>query len=188
MDEFSYLSVLLSIIIGLSVAQILIGIRGCLLTRARIRQFWPVHVWAAFFLLVSAQAWWAMFGLRYRHSWDFADYAILLVQVIVLYLLTGLIYPEFSADDRQVDLRAHYFAQRRHFFSFCIVLLAISICRDLVLDHKLPAPSNLAFHLVFIAFAVSGILSGREWYHKLAVIIVSATFVLYIITLFTRLE
>ena len=187
MNEFSYLSVLLSIIVGLAVAQILIGIRGCLLTRARIRQFWPVHLWAAFFLLVNAQAWWAMFGLRDRHGRDFGGFAILLVQVIMLYLLAGLIYPEF-APDRQVDLHAHYFEQRRHFFSFCIVLLLVSICRDLILKHVLPAPLNLGFHLVFIAFAISGILSARESYHKLAVIIVTATFIAYVATLFMRLE
>jgi uncharacterized membrane protein len=107
--------------------------------------------------------------------------------VITLYLVTGLIYPEF-APDRQVDLRAHYFQQRRHFFSFCIDLLLVSIGRNLIVDHALPAPSNLAFHLVFIGFALSGILSAREWYHKVAVMIVSATFVLYVVTLFTRLK
>ena len=134
MDEFGYLSVLLSIIIGLSVTQILIGIRGCLLTRAHIRPFWPVHLWAAFFLLASSQSWWAMFGLRHRHDWDFGDFVIVLAQAVALYLVTGLIYPDFG-HEQQIDLRAHYFRQRRHFFSLCIIMLALSISRDLVLDH-----------------------------------------------------
>jgi len=107
MDEFGYLSVLLSIIIGLSVTQILIGIRGCLLTRARIRPFWPVHLWAAFFLLASSQSWWAMFGLRLRYDWDFGDFVIVLPQAVALYLVTGLIYPDFG-HEQQIDLRAHY--------------------------------------------------------------------------------
>ena len=37
MDEFSYLSVLISVILGLAVTQILKGFRGILLSRARIR-------------------------------------------------------------------------------------------------------------------------------------------------------
>ena len=187
MDEFGYLSVLLSIIIGLAVTQILIGIRGCLLTRARIRQFWPVHVWAAFFLLASSQSWWAMFGLRHRHDWDFGDFVIVLAQAIALYLVTGLIYPDFG-HDKLVDLRAHYFRQRRHFFSLCIIMLALSISRDLVLGHRLPVPANLAFHLIFIAFAATGILSAREIYHKVAAIIVSGIFVAYVVLLFTHLQ
>lgn len=37
MDEFSYLSVLLSVILGLAVTQILKGFRGLLLSRERIQ-------------------------------------------------------------------------------------------------------------------------------------------------------
>ena len=48
MDEFSYLSVLLSVILGLAVTQILKGFRGLLLSRARIRLYWPVIAWATF--------------------------------------------------------------------------------------------------------------------------------------------
>ena len=41
-DEFSYLSVLLSVILGLAVTQILKDFRGLLLSRVRIRVYWPV--------------------------------------------------------------------------------------------------------------------------------------------------
>jgi hypothetical protein len=40
MDEFSYLSVLISVILGLAVTQILKGFREILLSRARIRIYW----------------------------------------------------------------------------------------------------------------------------------------------------
>jgi hypothetical protein len=57
MDEFSYLSVLLSVILGLAVTQILKGFRGLLLSRARIRLYWPVIAWGALLLLVCFQHW-----------------------------------------------------------------------------------------------------------------------------------
>ena len=60
MDEFSYLSVLISVILGLAVTQILKGFRGILLSRTRIRIYWPVIAWAALLLLVCVQSWWAM--------------------------------------------------------------------------------------------------------------------------------
>ena len=44
MDEFSYLSVLISVILGLAVTQILTGFRAILLARTRIRMYWPVIV------------------------------------------------------------------------------------------------------------------------------------------------
>jgi hypothetical protein len=46
MDEFSYLYVLLSVILGLAVTQILKGFRGLLLSRARIQLYWSVIGWA----------------------------------------------------------------------------------------------------------------------------------------------
>jgi hypothetical protein len=72
MDEFSYLSVLLSVILGLAVTQILKGFRGLLLSRARVQLYWPVIVWAVLVLLVCFQNWWSMFGMRTRHDWTFS--------------------------------------------------------------------------------------------------------------------
>ncbi|MBV9010234.1 MAG: hypothetical protein JO354_13890 [Verrucomicrobia bacterium] len=187
MDEFSYLSVLLSIILGLAVTQILIGLRGRMLTRARVRDFWPVQVWAALFLVIAAQTWWAMFGLRERRQWDFAGFAILLAQVIALYLLTGLVYPDFNPE-KGTDLHAHYFRQRYHFFTLLIFAVVLSICRDLILNHSLPSLINLSFHLAFIGLAVSGLAIARERYHKLLALVVAAVFASYVVLLFTRLE
>lgn len=187
MDPFSYVSVLLSIILGLAVAQLLTGIRGHMLTRARVRPFWPTQLWAALLLLVAAQTWWAMFGLHNRTEWNFGAFAILLAQGIALYLLTGLVYPDFP-HSREIDLEEHYFAQRRHFFTLLIIAALVSICRDLVLQHALPHPANLGFHVVFIGLGVSGLLVVRRWYHKALAVFTALLFTIYIAWLFTELR
>jgi len=81
MDEFSYLSVLLSVILGLAVTQILKGFRGLLLSRARVRIYWPVIAWAVLLLLICFQSWWAMFGMRARHDWTFQQFAVVLLHL-----------------------------------------------------------------------------------------------------------
>ena len=90
MDEFSYLSVLISVILGLAVTQILKGFRGILLSRTRIRIYWPVIAWAALLLLICVQSWWAMFELRHYQPWTFAAFAVVLLQTILTYMLAGL--------------------------------------------------------------------------------------------------
>lgn len=186
MDEFSYLSVLLSIIIGLAVTQLLTGMRGQMLGRERVRGFWPTQVWAGVLLLVSTQTWWAMFDLRTRQEWDFSNFAILLAQTIALHLLTGLVYPDFPPE-REIDLRAHYFAQRRHFFSLSLGSTSLSVGRDLILHHQLPGAVNLGFHLFWAAFAVTGLMIAREGYHKFLALLAPVTFVSYVGFLFSRL-
>ena len=47
MDAFSYLSVLLSIILGLAITQILQGYRGLLLARGRVTFYVPSLIWTA---------------------------------------------------------------------------------------------------------------------------------------------
>ena len=96
MDEFSYLSVLLSVILGLAVTQILQGFRGLLLSRERIRIYWPVIGWAALLLLVCFQNWWSMFGMRNRHDWTFLQFAMVLLNTIFIYRIAGLVFPDCS--------------------------------------------------------------------------------------------
>ncbi|MDQ6809880.1 MAG: hypothetical protein M3Z64_10745 [Verrucomicrobiota bacterium] len=187
MDEFSYLSVLLSVIIGLAVTEILQGFRQRLLAHGSVRNYWPSRLWAATILLVCAQTWWAMFGLRSRHDWTFEEFLVLLVQTILLYLVAGLVFPDFATDET-VDLREHYFRQRKRFFGLLIAVALVSICRDLVFNHALPDRTNLAFHITYIVIAVSAILTANEWYHKALALFTAAAFVNYIKILFERLQ
>src|SRR5262252_7039781 len=95
MDEFSYISVLASVVLGLAVTQILKGFRGILLCRERVRVYWPAIAWAALLLLICFQHWWSMFGLRDRHEWTFQQFAMVLLNVVFIYMIAGLILPDF---------------------------------------------------------------------------------------------
>jgi hypothetical protein len=66
-DEFGYLSVIISVILGLSIAQLLQGMSQVINARDRVRIYWPSMAWTILLLLVDIQAWWAMFGYRNLH-------------------------------------------------------------------------------------------------------------------------
>ncbi len=187
MDEFSYLSVLLSIILGLAITQILKGFRGLLQSRTRIRLYWPALAWAGLLLVIYVQTWWAMFGLRSHHDWTFGAFAIVLLQTVVLYMLAGLVLPDFFGE-QVIDLRENYYAHHAWFFGLAVLAGLVSIGKDLVLDGHLPDARNLAFHLVFILTAAMAAITRREWYHKVAILLTAALFGLYITLLFARLE
>ena len=187
MDEFGYLSVLLSIIIGLAMTEILQGLRKRMLYQDRVQRYWVSQLWAATLLLVCAQTWWAMFDLRNRHDWQFDQFVALLTQSILLYLGAGLLFPEFSGEG-PVDMRAHYFRQRKRFFGLLIAVTLASVYRDWVLDHRLPSRPNLAFHVVYLITSAIAIATAREWYHKLLAVLIAAVFLFYVTTLFARLH
>ena len=186
MDDFNHLSVLLAIILGLAITQILSGFRGLVHARARVRMYWPAIVWAWLLLVIDVQTWWSMFGLRNHHDWTFGQFAIVLLQTIILYMLAALILPDFGTEP--VDLKAAYFQQARWFYSLGVLAGIVSLCKDLVLSGALPDRANVGFHLFFIGSAAGAALTCREWYHKLAVLTTAVLFAFYIIFLFARLH
>ncbi|MEO7072645.1 MAG: hypothetical protein ABI300_06615 [Rhodanobacter sp.] len=187
MDAFSYLSVLLSIILGLAITQVLQGFRGLMLARDRVQGYWPCLAWAILLLVIDVQVWWAMYELRFVHEWRFVYFAVVLLQTIPLYLLSGLVMPDIHGDGR-VDLRKHYYANHRWFFILLGLLLLVSILKDLVLYRHLPPALNTGFHLLFIAASVAGAWTSREWLHKALVPFSAVTVAVYISILFAHLH
>ena len=187
MDEFSYLSVLISVILGLAVTQVLQGFRGLLLSRKHIRVYWPVIGWAVLVLLVCSQNWWSMFGMRLRHDWTFLQFAMVLLQTILIYMVAGLVFPDLFGEE-VVDLKENFYAHRRWFFSLAFTSIVVSVCKDFVLDGRLPRPMNLTFHAIFGVTLLIGALTSRERYHKTLVIFGLVTFVLYIVLLYARMQ
>ena len=189
MDAFSYLSVLISIILGLAVTQILQGFRGLMLARTRVRGYWPALVWAVLVLVISVQVWWAMYGLRLRPTdrWTFLDFGIVLLQTIPLYLLAGLALPDVDSE-HALDLREHYFAHHRWFFSMLGLLILCSLVKVRVLTGAWPGPLDLGFQLGFAAGSAICAWTAREWYHKLQAPIAAVALGAYIVTLFTYLH
>jgi hypothetical protein len=187
MDEFSYLSVLISVILGLAVTQILQGFRGILLSRTRVRIYWPVLAWAVLLLLVCVQSWWAMFELRHYHPWTFAAFVVVLLQTIVTYMLAGLIFPDLFGEGT-VDLRESFYAHRVWFFAFGILVILVSISKAVVLYGELPHPIDLGFHALFVTIFLIGAFTRRESFHKGLVVLAMASFILYIIIVFARLH
>lgn len=186
MDEFSYLSVLLSIILGLAITQVLQGYRALLLARGRVMFSTPVVIWSLLILLFAAQAWWASFDLRDRTHWDFLSFAVILLQMILLYMLAALVFPDVGPSDT-VDLGEHSERHRRAFFGILIAMLLTSVTKTVILDDRLPSPTNLAFHLLLTGIAIAGILGKSRRVQLVLAVGAIIGFLAYVALLFAHL-
>src|SRR5262245_53617801 len=144
MDAFSYLSVLLSIVIGLGMTQVLTAAGRLIRHREQVRGDWLPLLWAVVMLVIYVQVWWAMFGLRAHREWNFPGFLLVLGQTATLYMMAAVVLPEHA--ESGVDLRIHYERQNRWFFGFFLATLIISVAKDVALDGKLPGAGNLVFH------------------------------------------
>ena len=186
MDAFSYLSVLLSVILGLAIQQVLLGYRALALARGSIRWYAPPLVWSVLIILIVVQHWWASFGLADRSQWSFAQFATTLVQTALFYLMAALVLPDVRQDG-PTDLREHYYREAPLFFGLGVASILWNLVREYMLYGGLPEPLNLAFLFLFLACSLIAILVRKPRVHEAVTAIMSLALAAYVVLLFGRL-
>jgi len=187
MDSFSYLSVFISLILGLGVTHLLTGVAALIRSRSNVKLWWPTPLWMATTFLIQVQTWWAMFTLRTIERWSFAAFLIVLLQPVAIFMMAALIVPR-TVSGRAVDLKGDYFRESRWFFSALLLALSASLAKNLILTGSLPEPRNLGAHIVFIGIASAAIASRSARIHLILAIAGLALLTGYIAVLFTTLS
>src|SRR5262245_56074436 len=170
MEGFAHLSVLISIVLGLGITNLLMGLARVVQLRERVVVYWPTIVWALTLLVIHIQTWWSMFGLRFVKTWDFVSFTLTLAQPILLFFLSALALPDFDRDEA-LDLRRNYFTHVRWFFGIFIALLLLSLLRTYALTGRLPQEADFVFHLVFITSTVAAATFTNEIFHKVVAVL-----------------
>jgi hypothetical protein len=187
MTGFDYLSVLLSIVLGLGVANLLTGLAGMVRHRARITMFWPLPVGLVTLFLIHVQTWWMMYGMRLKTEWTIGEFLMVLGQPVLLYVMTVLIVPQFE-EGRSTDLRAEFFRDRVWFFACLIAILLLSLTRDFIMSGRMPSAANLVAHGAFLSVSALAIATTNDVVHKVISLLLLGMLVLYIATLFVELR
>ena len=187
MDNFSYLSVLVSIVLGLGITNLLSGVATLVRSRARLRIYWPMPVWITTLFLIHIQTWWSMFGLREVGTWSFAVFLIVLLQPVALFLMAAVISPKVL-NTGVTDLRSQWFSESRWLFGTLAGALFISLAKNFVVNGRLPELPDLVAHAVFVAVALSGAVSRSDMVHKILAPLGVVLYGGYIALLFTTLS
>lgn len=151
MDRFEYVMVLISIIVGLGLAHVLVGVGGIIDRRAdgdRPLALSLAHaIWLTFMFVWMVQFWW----WEYRFSelgvdWSMGLYFFLVLYAVSLFLTAVILVPR-SWD--RVDSLGDYFIRRRVWFYSGLFLCS---CID-VIDGYLKGGSDYLF----------GVLGPSTW-------------------------
>ena len=186
MDAFSYLSVLLSIVLGLALASLLSGFAAMARARARLALYWPLVAQMVLLFLLQVQMWWACFGLRDVGRWNFPAFLVVLLQAVFVYLATAILVPDMQGKDR-IDLKECYFREARWYFGALVLVVLDSLAKNLVLTGGFQTGIDLAAHLAFVCLCIAGIASRREAVHKFVAVAALVIFAAYVVLLFIPL-
>jgi hypothetical protein len=174
MDQFEYVMVLVSIIVGLGIAHILLGIGGIIdrLSRKEDRlELSLAHAaWLGFCFAWLVMFWWWEYRFSTRVSdWTMGLYLFLICYAVTLFLLQAVLVPRTW--DGVTSLKEYFLERRAWFYS----LLAFVTILDL-LDSYLKGGFeyildtgyfSLAFPVVTIPVVIIGIRTTRMRTHNI---------------------
>jgi hypothetical protein len=93
MTEFEVITITLSLILGLGVAQILTGVVDLARASRPVTLDWMPLVWAWCLFAFQIQIWFAAFDISNMGQLDGGLYLIILAMAVLLYLAGGLVLP-----------------------------------------------------------------------------------------------
>jgi hypothetical protein len=107
MGAFKYVSVTLSLLLGLGVTRLLTGVVGVFQARSRATVRWVPLVWAAAIFITQLQFWWAIIELETLvKTWTIGHFASLLLLPLLLFVASALVLPQTL--DAEEDLATFF--------------------------------------------------------------------------------
>lgn len=186
MDPFSYLSVLIGLILGLGIAHLMEGIGQFARYRGQIAWHWPAKLWVGILLALHIQCWWAMYELRHIESWTFPMFLTVLIQPILLFLLAAVALPELQ-DNQKIDFESAFANQAPFTFTVAALMVLSSLAKEWVLYDRLPRTQNLAFHVLLILLFLAARLVRSSRFQAGVVLLTALLIASYIALLFGQL-
>ena len=185
MTPFEHLSVLISMVIGLGLTHLLSGLHQLVLARRRVRLHWLPLAWMALMFLGQMEWWWASFGWRRQVEWNFFYFLFVLLSPITMYLAVTFVLPDLQ-DGAFCDLRQHYFESRGWFFSFVAVGPVVDAIRRGLESGSVADPGTWTNAVAAVLLATLAV-SDKGWYHVAITLVVSALFLIFLVSAAMRL-
>ena len=166
MALFEFLMVLVSIVVGLGIAEVLTGVARLLRARATVRYYWVHGVLTAATFVALLQQWWEVWGLNDVPEWSFVGLILMLVGPICLFLMAHLIFPEVG---QEADLEAYYYGPMRPLWALgALAIVGSTSFRPVVFGDPLLAWDNATSLLGLVVFAVL-LSTSRRMTHAIVV-------------------
>jgi hypothetical protein len=116
MTTFEYISVLLSIIVGLGVTHLLGGIGRIINEPRKYTIYWVHMVWVVWLFMMLIFFWWVQFQLVGIELWRFEHYLVIVLYAVLLYLFAVVLMPRYRIEEG--DFRRYYMDRRRWLTGF----------------------------------------------------------------------
>jgi hypothetical protein len=167
-SAFEYITVLISIILGMGITEILSSVGNVILRWEKVKLYWPHSILVLLVFVFHFQEWWVVFELRNYPTWRLPVFLFIILYPVNLYILARILFPQMW-EDNGTNLKEFYYEHYRRIYLFVLSLAILSILdnlflRNIPLFEQVPQ-IILAPICAFIVFSRVRV----EWVHSLIV-------------------
>ncbi len=188
MDQFEYVVVLTSLILGLGIAQILTGVADVLSNIKNVKFYLPHTLFVVFIFLLHIQDWWINYEYAAEvESWTLKIVLLILVYPIALFIMARMIFPT-GLRGHETDFKQYYYDQWRYLFIIGLSTVVLSISHNVVISN-IPLTAQfvqLGYLMVYLIFIITK--TKNHWAHLIFQLITFVSIVIYILSDFSMLD
>lgn len=156
MSPFEFVTVLISIILGLGITQIMSGVADLIHQSKSVRLYWPHLLWVALVFVLHVQEWWLIYQLKSVIEWRLPMFLFLVLYPICLFILARILFP-MGTDEHATDMKGFYLGNYRKLFMMVMLLTLLSALENIFI-HNLGVTGWLVNVVILAAL---GLLSSR---------------------------
>lgn len=181
MTPFEYIIPLVSVIVGLAIADLSVSFNRLLRAHAKVRWDWLPLLAAFMALLAVLDMWWMFYGVREATFYQtLGGFLPLATQLILLFLINAAALPD-DVPKEGLSLRKFYEDNSPYFWSlFAIYFISILVTRSVsifISDWDIINMLKVTrVNFVLVAFFSSLIFVKNRWYHSVVIIALLAIY------------
>lgn len=171
LSPFEYVTVLISIILGLGITQIVTGVADVVHQWERIKLYWPHLVWMFIIFFLHIQEWWNIYELRLNDTWRLPTFLFISLYPINLFILARLLFPLHHHEDVVLDYKKFYYDNFNKFFLVLILSAILSAIENYSLSGA--GLNGIVLQAIIVAVLSFAVLKNikSETFHKLIVVL-----------------
>ena len=176
MSPFEYVTVLISIILGMGITQIVTGIADIIHQWNKMKLYWPHVLWMLLVFVMHIHEWWYTYDLKKHESWYLISFLFLILYPIMLFVLARILFP-FGSMETETDFKVFYFENYRKFFLIVMILVMLSVAQDIFLEGYEWQGQILKLLIVVALGTISVKKISNELLHKAVVVALLLAFI-----------
>jgi len=179
-NPFEYVSILISIILGLGITQILSAVTDLLYNYKKVRFYWPHTLWIIFVMFLHIQDWFITFQLKDKSIWYLPELLFVLLYPIILFAIAKMLLPSHEKEEGN-DMKKFYFSQYPVIFFLIAISTLISILFNILLLKNSVGDQILLICFLVLMLFLSLKRVENELIHKTIIALVTLASVISVI-------